>query len=612
MNMASPHDVSTPLAYALAYASLGWKVFPLEPRAKVPMGRLVPRGMLDATTDQDVIRAWWRSATDAGIGIALSASGLAAIDIDPRNGGTETFDDLQSRHGSLRSDVMAFTGGGGEHHVFVLPDNAHISLPGTLGPGVDLKCNGYIVVEPSIHPNGKAYVWEGSSSPLDGVVPSPLPDWLRNMRNVPAAAVRDASGRVAEGGRNNHLSRKAMALRQLGLEVSEVQDALARINVRECNPPLLAEEVLAIAAGKAGISPDPIVRIGGTASEPNVGLILSLDQLRAAHSAVRWAVKHILPADSIGVMFGGSGTFKSFLALDLSLHIAHGLPWLGRKTRRGPVIYIAAEGGAGLWRRIDAWHKARKLEPTGIQFHVVIVPLDLGRSAREVYEAAAALGITPGLVVVDTMSQTFSGEENSANEVAGYFREVGTYFRAAWAAAVLIVHHSGHMATERPRGSSAIRANVDYMFGVFREEKQMIARMECLKQKDGETFGEVSFGLDSVKLGFDEDGDVVSSLFAKHLASEEELESRKTAEYAKPKGIGKHADAALKLAQVGMTEKAWRMSFCSTVPGAGTDEGKSWRRALKTLMDAKMVELTFDPATRSNILTFVFRTSDDE
>lgn len=603
--------LSTPLAYALAYASLGWKVFPLEPRAKVPMGRLASRGMLDATTDQDMIRAWWRAAPEAGIGIALAASGLAAIDIDPRNGGTETFDDLQAAHGSLRSDVCAYTGGGGEHHVFVLPDGAHISLPGTLGPGVDLKCNGYIVVEPSIHPNGKAYVWEASSSPLDGVVPSPLPDWLRNMRSAPAASVRDATGRVSEGGRNNHLSRKAMALRQLGMEVVEVQDALARINTRECNPPLLAEEVQAIAEGKAGIAPDPIIRIGGTASQPNTELILSLDQLRKANGAIRWAVKHILPADSIGVLFGGSGTFKSFLSLDLALHTAHGLPWLGRKTKRAQVIYIAAEGGAGLWKRIEAWHKARGLSPDGIPMHVVIMPVDLSRSAREVYEAAMTIGITPGLVIVDTMSQTFPGEENSANEVAGYFRELGTYFRAAWAAAVLIVHHSGHMATERPRGSSAIRSNVDFMFGVFRDEKQMIARMECHKQKDGETFSEVSFGLDSVKLGFDEDGDAVTSLYAKHIESEEELENRKQAEAGKPRSFGKHADTALKLAQIGMSEKAWRMAFYAVTPGTADDQGKSWRRSVNTLIAAKAVELTFDPGSRTNILTAVGRTSSE-
>ena len=74
---------------------------------------------------------------------------------------------------------------------------------------------------------------------------------------------------------------------------------------------------------------------------------LRLDQLRDVAQQVRWTVKHTIPACSIGMLFGGSGTFKSFIALDAALHVVHGLPWMGRLTMRAPVIYIAAEGGAG-------------------------------------------------------------------------------------------------------------------------------------------------------------------------------------------------------------------------------------------------------------------------
>ena len=57
------------------------------------------------------------------------------------------------------------------------------------------------------------------------------------------------------------------------------------------------------------------------------------------------------------------------------------------------------------------------------------------------------------MVVVDTLSQTYSGEENSANEMAAYLREIGLRFRQLWQCAVLLIHHSGHQATERPCGS---------------------------------------------------------------------------------------------------------------------------------------------------------------
>jgi len=140
----------------------------------------VPRGQDHATTDAATIRAWWTREPQANIGIFLAPSGLMAIDIDPRNGGYDTIDALEAQHGPLASDVLQFTGGGGEHRVFALPHNAG-SLPGKLGPGVDVKINGYIMAEPSNHLSGGVYGWEASSSPLDGVVPSPLPDWLRGQ-----------------------------------------------------------------------------------------------------------------------------------------------------------------------------------------------------------------------------------------------------------------------------------------------------------------------------------------------------------------------------------------------------------------------------------------------
>jgi hypothetical protein len=188
MTQPETRMLATPLAYALAYAALGYHVLPLNPREKTPLGRLVPGGHKNATTDEAKIRAWWTARPDAGIGIAMVASGLVTIDIDPRNGGLETMERLEAAHGPLVSDVLAFTGGGGEHRVFscAMPG----SLPGRLGPGVDVKAEGYIVAEPSIHPSGKQYVWEASSDPLHGAVPSTLPGWVRDLsRTVQVAEV---------------------------------------------------------------------------------------------------------------------------------------------------------------------------------------------------------------------------------------------------------------------------------------------------------------------------------------------------------------------------------------------------------------------------------------
>lgn len=613
--MTSELTLSTPVAYALAYALMGWHVLPLEPRAKQPLGRLVPRGMHDATTDAATISAWWARAPHAGVGIALAQSGLVAVDVDPRNGGTETFEQLQAAHGSLRSDVMAFTGGGGEHHVFLVPNGAALSLPGTLGPGVDLKANGYIVVEPSVHPSGRAYGWEASSSPLDGVVPSPLPDWLRSLRvdlQSPAPKVGDVpvDPRMARDLREALYTLDAddhgtwaycgMALHSTGwghpayamwcgwAQQSSKFDAtdsrkrwesFHTDGVRSLRPSF----IFAQAQQRGWVNPMARLSVAPAAAneEQAGGLpILDLDQLRAASASITWSVKGVVPADSIGVLFGGSGTFKSFIALDYCLHVAHGLPWLGRKTKKGAVLFIAAEGGAGLWRRVQAWHQARGLSCDGVPLYVLPVAVSLTTEASAVVSAAQALGIEPSVIVVDTMSQTFDGEENSANEVAGYLRALGAHFRALWRCVVMVIHHSGHSATERPRGSSALRSNVDFMLGVFRDEKEMLATVECHKQKDGELFEPATFQLSSERLGHDEDGDAITSLVARRVGSADELLAAVQKEGAA--GRGGRNQVLLSLLQNGMAERELRKAFYED---AGISEPEARKKAFYRARD---------------------------
>ena len=318
--------------------------------------------------------------------------------------------------------------------------------------------------------------------------------------------------------------------------------------------------------------------------------VLSLKALREASEAIRWTCKHVIPAASIGMLFGGSGTFKSFVALDLALHVAHGLPWMGRLTQQGQVLYIAAEGGAGLWGRVDAWHRSRGLRWQHAPLYVVPTAVDLTVDAWRVVDAAQAIGSTPVLVVVDTLSQTYSGEENSANEMAAYLREIGLRFRALWGCAVMLVHHTGHAATERPRGSSAIRANVDYLLSVYRDEKEMMATLGCVKQKDGDLFRDAVFKLTVTPLGHDADGDVVTSLVARHLGTDDEVQQARQEEAVAGRG-GRNA-ALVGLVTNGMPEKDLRRAFYEQLAGLDGDaKKKAYYRARDRAMADRLIEV---------------------
>ena len=208
-----PEQPSTPLEYALRYAAIGWYVFPVWGAAdgkcrcgrtyadeskhsvgKHPVEPLAPRGQDDATLDPATIRRWWTAMPEAGVAVFLRPSGLVAVDIDPRNGGIESIEDLEAKHGRLVSDVMAFTQAGGEHRVFKLAADAGVNIPGKLGPGIDLKRNGYIVVAPTQGQKG-IYEWEGSSDPLEGNIASPLPDWIRDLSKATAHTVAASADR---------------------------------------------------------------------------------------------------------------------------------------------------------------------------------------------------------------------------------------------------------------------------------------------------------------------------------------------------------------------------------------------------------------------------------
>lgn len=317
--------------------------------------------------------------------------------------------------------------------------------------------------------------------------------------------------------------------------------------------------------------------------------LLTLDQLREQSKNTAWLVKHVVPSEAVGVLYGASGTFKSFIGIDLALHVAHGMNWLGHKTRKGPVLIIAAEGGTGLWRRIVAWHRERRLQWKDAPVYVIPVSVDLMHDAALVRDAATAVGVTPVLVMVDTLSQTFSGEENSAQEMGGYLRELGLQFRACWQCAVLVVHHTGHSQTERPRGSSALPANCDFMFGVFRDEKEMMATVECTKQKDGDLLKPVSFSLKVTELALDEDGDPITSLVATEVGQRQDVLDLMSHEAQRGRGGRNHL--FLDFAQNGIEEKKLRTIFYEAVDGDGEAKRQAYFRARKWAISSGVIEI---------------------
>ena len=72
-----------------------------------------------------------------------NAPRIAVIDIDPRNGGLETFENLEADLGRLPKTPMALTDGDGGHLMFNLPRIAVCKA--AAGPGVEVRGCGALI-----------------------------------------------------------------------------------------------------------------------------------------------------------------------------------------------------------------------------------------------------------------------------------------------------------------------------------------------------------------------------------------------------------------------------------------------------------------------------------
>lgn len=157
---------------ALAYASMGWPVLPLTPRAKAPMGKLVPNGLKQATTDLGEIRTWWEMYPACNIGLR-TGDVFDVLDLD----GQEALHSLKALAPTYQHTGPVSNTGKGWHMLFQ-PTGARNAANRV--PKIDFRGqSGYIVAPPSVHPNGHLYEWI-----RDGELPEP-PDWLDQLVTPP-------------------------------------------------------------------------------------------------------------------------------------------------------------------------------------------------------------------------------------------------------------------------------------------------------------------------------------------------------------------------------------------------------------------------------------------
>lgn len=222
-----------------------------------------------------------------------------------------------------------------------------------------------------------------------------------------------------------------------------------------------------------------------------------------------WRVKGVQLLDAeICVIYGDSGSGKSFWIDDLGACIHLGRPWNKRKVTKGRVVKIVAEGAGD--------HRYR-LHAQAVTYGVALGELPLViDNAPDLFDREQALDVVKQIqaaggcdeLIIDTLSATFTGDENGS-DMGVYLRNVRLIQRLL-GCTVWIVHHCGKNAALGARGWSGLRATVDVEIEVVREGELRSAEVTKAKGAgDGAKFG---FKLVPVVLGRDRDDEDYGSM----------------------------------------------------------------------------------------------------
>lgn len=249
-----------------------------------------------------------------------------------------------------------------------------------------------------------------------------------------------------------------------------------------------------------------------------------------------WLIWDVLEANTVGVMFAPSQSFKSFIVMSMAHAVASGDKWCGHDTEQGAVVYCCAEGGAGARRRSLALRldKGYASGDSG-QFEFDLEPIMLDSQADVsdfiAFYASRPDKNPPRLVIIDTLSMSMSGDENSKQGM-GAAMAGAQRIRDALGCCVLIIHHTGHGNSERTRGSSSLPCDADCLYSVKRPDMGDTCVITNTKMKDGEVGGKHCMRFRTVKTGIvDKKGRSVTSGVVDYvpmtLAEIEEAEIKK-------------------------------------------------------------------------------------
>lgn len=494
-------------AMARAYAECGIPVFPCEANGKRP---ITANGFHDSTTDLTIIDKWWGENANYNLAICPANANLFVIDIDP---GADL--SLLQR---LPSTYTVRTPRNGYHLYF---EGVGKTSASRLAANVDTRSTGGYVLVPPSSIDGRRYTLE---NPADYYA---LPDWVTDAlaatesplkaatqdldlraniaraRNCLERYVQTGDVAIEGAGGDDRTYRLCCEILNLGLSTGKAQELIEDHWNPHCQPPWSSEELdiklenaMSFMQNETGCyAVKTAEEMFGhitmpTATPEKFSRFYFKDESELDDEAdPLWLVKDLISERSTVMMFGASGSYKSFMALDIALAIATGKNTFGSETKPGLVFYGALEGRAHLRKARKSWRMAKQIETKIDNFFVGMAPM-IGVDG-EAQEFVAEItkkcnGKMPTLIIIDTLSKSMAGlNENDAADAGRFIRFCDSLVEH-FGCTVIAVHHNGKEENRGARGSSAFFAGFDTVIEVKAYKATKAVAVDVKKHKDAE------------------------------------------------------------------------------------------------------------------------------
>lgn len=237
---------------------------------------------------------------------------------------------------------------------------------------------------------------------------------------------------------------------------------------------------------------------------------LKVHSQQAGENHKRWLIPGWVGKDDLIVIFGPSEAGKSVFATDLACRLAAGWDLDGNvEPCVRNVLYIAAERGGQVRRRVDAFCKHHGGKPFP-NLAIYDGPIDLTQPKELlaiVRVAARAMREEIDVVFIDTLAAAMSGADSDPSAMARAVNALTDTTRngndEAEGCAVVVVHHTTLSGETRMRGGGQLQGAADMSILVTRKKGASTATV----RKNNETAERPSrsFTMATVNLGRDFD-----------------------------------------------------------------------------------------------------------